>query len=402
MEVKYYVLTAKTASGKKVSLMTYPKEKIEKLREHEQFFCPDCGERVIVRAGPKTTPHFAHQRHSACSLLEGGESAYHEAGKIALYHWLLRQRIDCDVEKYLSKTKQRADVYATINGRAFALEFQCTKISLRQIKTRHARYLSTQTTPIWILDERLLRTYTATTLHVNTFMLSFLHYLKHNQGVFLYFLCPNKERLTIVQDIILTSQRRAIAHIRSYHLQTLSFKTLFSRKTVTNEQIATVWHNEKKRLRLSRMNYAGKELKWRNWLYERKFFIETLPSIIHMPTRYNFIFSVPPWIWQSVCIIHLLDRLQIGARFSLLNVYNVVKRYVSTVVNQQKVNPPIVYDALHAYFSLLVREKFIRKISENTYEKIAEIPQYHNVEEALHGDAELLNRFMYNHNVRDV
>lgn len=399
---KYYVLTAKTSAGKMISLITFSKEKIAKLRECEQFFCPDCGERVIIRSGPKTMPHFAHQRHSSCRYGRGGESAYHEAGKIAIYRWLQQQGIDCEVEKYIAETKQRADVFATVGNRAFAFEFQCAKIPLTQMEARHARYLSTETTPIWMLSDRMLRTYSSTTLHVNSFILSFIHFFKHRNGTSLYFLCPNKKRLTVVQNIMLLSQRKAAAHIRSYPLRTLLFAMLFSRANVQNEQLMSHWLRAKRQLRLARTNYSGKELAWRKWLYERRFFVETLPSVIYMPTHWNVVFSVSPWIWQSVCVIHLLECLPIGARLSVFQAYELVKRYVYNTSSRKQLFHQFAIDSLECYFTLLVREKLVRKIGARTYEKIADVPRYRNVEEALRGDAEVLKRFMYNHNEGNV
>lgn len=396
------MLTAKTSGGKLISLMKYTKEKIAKLREQEQFFCPDCGERVIVRVGPKTIPHFAHERHSSCENNHGGESDYHEAGKLALYRWLQQQRIDCEVEKYIATTKQRADVFATVGKRPYTFEFQCTKISLKQIEARHARYLKTESTPVWLLSERMLRMYTSTTLHVNSFILSFLHFFKHHNGTSLYFLCPHKKRLTIVQNIMLLSQRRAIAHIRVYPLQSLQFAMLFSEKNVTNEQLTINWLRAKRHFRLARANYTGKELSFRKWLYERRFFVETLPSVIYMPSHWNVVFSVSPWIWQSVCVIHLLDRLPIGAHFTISHAYELVKRYVYKSSSRKQLFHHFAIVALQSYFELLVQEKLVRKVGVRTYEKIADVPRYRNVEAALRGDAEVLKRFMYNHNERDV
>ncbi len=57
-------------------LFAYTKEKemisAVESDNQQQFFCPDCGEELIRKAGKIKIPHFAHSQNTECyGLIEG-------------------------------------------------------------------------------------------------------------------------------------------------------------------------------------------------------------------------------------------------------------------------------------------------------------------------------------------
>src|SRR5699024_9228468 len=122
----------------------------------EKFYCPQCLERVMIRAGPKTIPHFAHHRHSNCPSHKG-ESEYHETGKLILFQWLKQQQLHVQLEAFLPGIKQIPDILVTINNKRIAIEFQCSKIRVSDIIQRNKGYEKLKIIPIWILGEKLLK-----------------------------------------------------------------------------------------------------------------------------------------------------------------------------------------------------------------------------------------------------
>ena len=95
------VLRAITKKGCSVTLAKLTKKQIDILRTKENFYCPECKQSVIVRAGPKVIPHFAHRKGSNCSI-QGGEGAYHQKGKLLLYDWFINQGIPAEL-RFLSR-----------------------------------------------------------------------------------------------------------------------------------------------------------------------------------------------------------------------------------------------------------------------------------------------------------
>lgn len=397
------MLIAKTSKGNFVSLVHLSQEEIAVLRSKEKFYCPDCKSQVIIRSGPKTTPHFAHMRHTSCTYFSQGESAYHEAGKVALYKWLTKQRIASELEAHIMKTNQRTDVLAKVGKRAYALEFQCSVITLHDINKRRKLYSETNVTPLWFLSKKMFKRRSKSTIRMNGFLLHFLHYFIQEESAVLYFLCPQKKILTTVSDITLLSPQNAQGVIRSQTLTSLSFSSLFKQPyKIDKNALFNEWLLAKKKFRLMRMNYRGRELAYRNWLYERGFHVATLPSIIYVPTKFNVIFSVAPWIWQGVVTLQCFAPLPIGGRLTVEKIISVVRRYVHPYIKHSHFFDSLLDSAIISYLDILQQEKLVEKVEKRTYMKMTSLPKYANVEEALHEDAEVLRRFMYNLNKKDV
>src|SRR5690625_2465352 len=141
------MLQAKTKFGKTVLLASLTKEERE-IARRQSFYCPTCKKRVIVKAGPKVIPHFAHYQATNCTA-SGGEGTYHEQGKLLLFQWLRRQRLAVQLEKYLPAINQRPDLLLTINQRQIAIEFQCSRVPSRQIRQRNQGYKQAGIIPLW-------------------------------------------------------------------------------------------------------------------------------------------------------------------------------------------------------------------------------------------------------------
>ena len=71
------MLVALNDDGKRI----YAKEVT---RRKDNFYCPECGERLIFRRGLKNIPHFAHTGDSICIFRKGGESQIHNFMKEAI------------------------------------------------------------------------------------------------------------------------------------------------------------------------------------------------------------------------------------------------------------------------------------------------------------------------------
>src|SRR5690625_7316594 len=101
---------------------------IEEHRQQNRFYCPICQEPVMIKAGIKLIPHFAHYAKTDCPSYRGGEGPYHERGKLLLYEWLKAQNIHVELEVYLKDIQQQPDLLLHINHRKIAIEFQTSRI----------------------------------------------------------------------------------------------------------------------------------------------------------------------------------------------------------------------------------------------------------------------------------
>lgn len=115
-----------------------------------QYYCPCCGERVILRHGPCKVAHFAHQKGSNCGFSEG-ETSEHLRGKQQLLTWAQERGYCPQLEVYLPEIQQRPDLLLQVNSRKIALEFQCSPLSLTRLRERNQGYRQLNIKPLWLL-----------------------------------------------------------------------------------------------------------------------------------------------------------------------------------------------------------------------------------------------------------
>ncbi|MEK5079412.1 competence protein CoiA family protein [Solibacillus sp. FSL W7-1436] len=129
-----------------------PPDELQRLKKQQSFFCPQCKERLLLKAGQIKIPHFAHQKNSDCiSLFSEGESAAHLLGKQQLFHQFSNLQLRPVLEPYLPQLQQRPDILITFKNRQYAIEFQCSPIAQPSFQQRTSGYLHAGITPIWIL-----------------------------------------------------------------------------------------------------------------------------------------------------------------------------------------------------------------------------------------------------------
>lgn len=275
-------------------------EEIEKMRGELEFFCPACNGRVIMKAGIKMVPHFAHRSKANCPSNERGEGAYHEQGKLLLYQWLVKQGITVNLEEYIPEIKQRPDILIQLNQRRIAIEYQCSRISMQEMLERTRGYQSQGITPIWILGANHFHRLKSNQLKINTFILTFIHQYNPEFPLTLYFFDSISTNLIIANDIYLLRRSQAIAKLTIKKLANLQFTNLFQAIPMNKQKLIQEWQQAKYRFRMyPPKKLFGEELAWYNWLYKKGTHREYLPSIVYLPVTSQFLMTSEPWVWQS-------------------------------------------------------------------------------------------------------
>lgn len=377
------MLQAKRVDGTTIMLTTYSREEIEKMRKEEVFYCPTCHEQVIIKAGTKVIPHFAHRQQSTC-VSNGGEGYYHQQGKLMLYDWLKRQGMNVSLEVFLADINQRADIILQIKDRTIAIEYQCSVIEAEVIKQRSIGYKRIGITPIWILGANLFERIGKNDIKVNQMMLQCMHQFAKMDNLHLYFFCPQTLQLAKLQNIYLTTVTKASANILMQKLPHIRFTYLFSQPK-SNDTIYKWWLKEKRHFRLRRRHHLyGQERRFHQWLYHVGTHVEHLPSIIYLPTKTQMKMKSPPWDWQSRICMDIIHPLPIGQTFTITNCIKYLRPYL--LANDH-------YPLLHAdkhpikeYLNQLQTLRVIKKVSPQKYKKLKSITFYNHIEEALEGD----------------
>lgn len=397
MECDKVMLQAKTKTGELVMLSTIPLKDIQQLRKSTTFYCPDCKERVIIKAGTEIIPHFAHERNSNCDI-HGGEGPYHEKGKYLLYRWLKGQHIDVKLEAYLPEIKQRPDILVCLHQKLIAVEFQCAKVSPQIIRKRNEGYMRAGIIPIWILGSTLLRRYHNNMFQLNQFMTHFIHQFTPGYPTTLYFLCPHKKQVSIISDIHQFSMQGAIGKFIQYSLRQMTFKQLFPRRYIKENELLTHWFRRVSQFRVrERRRVQGNDLIWRNWLYKRKIYIDQLPSYLFLPIRTQPFMRVALYDWQSRLLVDYLSPLKINEVVCIKDAMKSVEkqmRQTDTYPLWRKQNNPI-----WEYFDALVLFGVLEADGDTSFKKVKPIPFYASIHEAIAGDRQLfkdINRKLRN------
>lgn len=234
------MLQALTETGTIITPALLKKEELVAIRLLKHFFCPDCQESVIFRAGEKVIPHFAHRQASNCSRI-GGESVYHMQGKLQLYHWLIGQYQEVYLEKHISSIQQRPDILVKIAHRTVAIEYQCTVIDPRIIRHRSQGYVQAGIMPIWLLGAKTLKRTGQQTFTINSFTMETLQRFSPDTSCHLIYYCPKKQRFLKVSDIHMTSTRIAMAHVSSYNAHRTTFPQLLKSQFLDKQNVYHAW-----------------------------------------------------------------------------------------------------------------------------------------------------------------
>ena len=140
------VLVALDANGNRVVALDTTDKQAE-------YFCPKCGERVILKRGSVKIPHFAHEIKSDCTYGEG-ESQEHLEVKQWLYEYFKQRGIEAYPE-FRQWDDIRPDVAVKIGGRWVGFEIQKSMISIEDIQDRMERNRNHGVSVLWILPQSM-------------------------------------------------------------------------------------------------------------------------------------------------------------------------------------------------------------------------------------------------------
>ena len=136
-----------------VETFTYKEEKLREWSNKGMLKCPACGEKMLYCHGDFKIAYFRHEKNSECpDIYSEGVTQEHIQGIKMLYDWLQSQEgiNNLQLEKWISETRQRPDIYFIKEGQEYVIEFQCSPIAT-QYNKRHELYKLQEIKDIWIL-----------------------------------------------------------------------------------------------------------------------------------------------------------------------------------------------------------------------------------------------------------
>jgi len=382
------MLQAVSKNGQLVTLALLSKSKISQLKqENSPFYCPICKSKLVIKAGTKMIPHFAHRTTENCPNHVGGEGVYHERGKLDLFTLFKSLNLNVKLECFFPEIKQRADLLIQFKKKRLAIEYQCATIPVSEIVSRTKGYQSIGVTPLWILGGNRMRRLGKQGLFLTPTEQYFLHQFSNDPVAKIYFYCPNARQFARFDLACLTGYKRAIGKLEFYPSASIHLENFFEKKLINH--LTHEWLLEKRRFRLNiPQKLNPREQKFREWLYINQLFPSLLSSWVGLPVNGQWKMKVSAWTWQTYLCYDFLNHFP---QFTV----NQLNRYMRTFINHQDQYPLLqqVVDPISDYLAYFIKLGKMTRIDDQ-YIFHGSINQHTSIEEALRSDRLLHNKLI--------
>ncbi|MBO3398479.1 hypothetical protein JJB71_13120 [Clostridium perfringens] len=138
---------------KKIDTFSYEPKQLREWSNKGLLRCPVCRSKMIYNHGEFKIPHFKHEKNCDCpDIYSEGVTEEHIKGIELLHNWLQKQEgvTNIELEKWISETKQRPDIYFEYENKPYVIEFQCSPIATKFLERREL-YRLNEINDIWIL-----------------------------------------------------------------------------------------------------------------------------------------------------------------------------------------------------------------------------------------------------------
>ncbi|WP_026566146.1 competence protein CoiA [Bacillus sp. UNC41MFS5] len=366
------MLTAQTKMGECICLgLDYKKDTLLELRSKEEFFCPICGESVLLKLGDQRIFHFAHKQSGVCRDFYENESIYHMEGKRQLYQWLVEQKVPSILEYYDKEIQQRPDIMFKFNGEKFALEYQCSTIPESILIKRTNSYLQNGYHPIWIISSNQIRTKRNNMVALSNFQYLFLRTTAAGK-FYIPSYCPEKQQFHFIGSITPYSTRNAFAHHTFYPIRNMDMNDLLEPK-INNQIDFSSWNNQIEKFLLNWTLHPSKQHhSFLHEIYNRNLNLFLLPTEIGLPIPHSLVIQTSPIIWQTYLFIDCIVNKYVGDLITLQELsfhFNKrIRRKEIVLRNLPQVTTGTSLSAILDYLLLLEQLGIITKMGETTFQ----------------------------------
>ncbi len=363
------MLTAVNSSGEVVSLFrSYTRAEAISLKEKGPYFCRECSESLLLKAGTKRIPHFAHHMHSRCPESYENESQYHLNGKIKLYNWLRQKGVSPVMEYYYHEIQQRADIGFIYKEQSFAIEFQCSPISEDLFYKRTQSYLQAGIIPIWIIGANKIKRIDHNRIALTSFNYLFLSLYERKSWEILAF-CPNTMHFVFLKNPLPYSTKNTFVNLQIKPLKNLDLSTLLhlsnESSSISFQQWQSVIRKQKDFAAVRNSSFSKAMLAE---LYNHRISPSQLPSEIGLPVFHSPYISTPPLQWQTFLMMDvIMKKKTFTISDAKTSFYKRVRSKSISVRRFPLLDESEEFRAVEEYFSLLEHLYIISKTDQGGY-----------------------------------
>lgn len=364
------LLVSKTRYGEWVSLAGgHTQEMLKNLRRKELFFCPECGEEVILKIGSKRISHFAHKAGSICADSYERESDYHLRGKILLYRWLDSLGLKPVLEPYYQEISQRPDISFIYEGIQFAIEYQCSVIPEELFMKRTNYYFQANITPIWIMAGKNIKRKGRSKAALSSFDYLFLSKSSSEQWHIPAF-CPVTNTLIIMHSILPVTVKNVLTKYSMIHIEKAQLIDLLNPSWRQQANLKE-WQNEIKKEKSMSSLYGTPQNQFLQYLYKHSLIPSLLPPEIGLPVSYAHFIETSVLKWQSYLFIDIFHHQRPFSMKDIVHAYR--KRLQKGDVKIRRLPLVIEGDGLAAvkeYIQLLVKVNYLKMVDKNKFQLV--------------------------------
>ncbi len=296
------MLIGENKLGELVDLSQKEKKEIGKFRK-EGWYCPSCKESLIIKNGDVMCSHFSHKKSSNCTAFSENESREHLLGKKILAENCEKYGVSYKIEAYLPKLNQRPDI---LIANKYAIEFQCSSLSVERFKERTLAYQKNGYQVIWILGKRLQVKEKISSLQQN------FVYLSKQIGFYLWELEVETKILRNVFLLTFTAQK-LLKKIKRHSLLEMNILSILD---FPKNEMEFGYHEIKTELNFfhqirvwnHRLNQKQRrEMRIQAYFYENNINIREFPCVLFLPSYQSILLKEKEWVVRHL-IYDLLEK----------------------------------------------------------------------------------------------
>lgn len=291
-------------------IMAYLNDKLinaNDAKKSDDFSCPVCKEKVVLKKGAIMSPHFSHRKNSDClTLMEEGETEEHLLGKQQLYFFT--QYNETLVENYLPKIKQRPDLL----WKSLAIEFQCSPISINRLDQRIRGYKKQHIKSLWVLGSKYRKRFGQPS--TNKF-----YYYFEKLGFTMFFWLTAKNKLEIRYNCryVYGKLKYQMIEVSSLHelMQFLKNPGMI----MSDRKNIRYLFDELRRIQNQLFYQNKRTIDWQNHCYLNGHDINGAPIECHFSNTCLPLFGKDYLVWKILILNGLVDNIECKQLLEIVN-----------------------------------------------------------------------------------
>ncbi|MBB6443550.1 competence protein CoiA [Bacillus benzoevorans] len=353
---------------------------LQEKKQNEEFFCPECKEKVVLKLGRQRMEHFAHQKGTHCTEGFERESDYHMSGKLQLYQWLEEKKLNPVLEPYYPSIRQRPDVAFFHEQKSYALEFQCSAIPPDLMEKRTKQYRRIQSSVLWILGGKNINRKGERKVALTNF--DYFFAAKSPAGSwFIPAYCPAAKIFILLNNLTPITTKNAFANLSIIPFHQFTLERLFApshKYSFSSEE----WKREIRSQKLNLQMRCRKPHDLVHELYSLGLNISLLPPFIGIPVRSAILLESPPLIWQTYLFMDHLFSRKAGEIFTVNDIFHGFARRLDEGMLHARILP-LASDysqltPIMEYLHVLEKVRVLESLNTNTFKLIqkVEVPDH--------------------------